>query len=128
MTTLELLKLDRTGLETYDYIVNNLDGCEENMPFLTENLLRADSNGQFLTSTAIFLNSVDKEQFKIWIDKMVKGAIDKDRERRYIGLLLEALWGPDYSEKSDTLNAADDNFRRIYKRIFPKSAGKNETI
>lgn len=53
------------------------------------------------------------------IDKLVKGAIDRDKERRYIGDLLESLWGKDYAERAQSLISSDDNFRRIYKRVFP---------
>lgn len=121
---MEQLKADKTGLETYDYLVNNLESCETNMDFLTENLLRADNNGQYLTSTAIFLNSVDKNKYVIWTDRMIKGAIEKDRERKYIGKLLEAIWGSDYKNNSEALKKSDDNFRRIYKRIYPDSPEK----
>ena len=49
-------------------------------------------------------------------------AIEKDRERAYIGQLLAELWGEDYAEHADEISARDDNFRRIYKRLFPSSA------
>ena len=48
--------------------------------------------------------------------------IEKDRERAYIGQLLAELWGEDYAEHADEISARDDNFRRIYKRLFPSSA------
>lgn len=51
---------------------------------------------------------------------MVAAAIEKDRERRYIADLLESLYGADYRDRVDQLNASDDNFRRIYKRVYPK--------
>ena len=51
---------------------------------------------------------------------MASNYIDKDRERKYIGSLLEALWGADYHDNADKLRETDDNFRRIYKRMFPK--------
>ena len=44
---------------------------------------------------------------------------DKDRERVYIGSLLTDIWGPDYMDKASELAAADNNFRRIYKRLYP---------
>ena len=122
--TMDQLKADKNGLETYDYIVNNLDSCAGNMEFLTENLLKADTTGQYLTSTAIFLNKVGKERFGKWIDRLIEGAIAKDRERRYIGSLLEAIWGVDFKDRSSELNQIDDNFRRIYKRIYPENAEK----
>ena len=50
----------------------------------------------------------------------MEGAIEKDRERRYIGSLLEALWGSDYEEHVAELKETDNNFRRIYRRIHPE--------
>lgn len=117
--TLKSLSGDTDGMATYDYIVNNVDTCLDSMPELVENLRRVDISGQFLASTARFLCAVDREKFSGWITPLVEGAIEKDRERRYIGSLLQALWGNDYKERADELRAEDDNFRRIYKRIYP---------
>ena len=54
--------------------------------------------------------------------RLIECAIDKDRERRYIGTLLEGIWGPDYQSRAAELRETDDNFRRIYKRIYPQGA------
>ena len=110
-------------MATYDYLVNHVADCLANMDFITDNLLRADQTGQFLASSARFLSSVDKITFNPWIGKLIEGAIDKDRERRYIGSLLEAIWGKDYKDRADSLKEEDDNFRRIFKRLYPKEAG-----
>ena len=110
---------DEDGMATYDYIVNNVDSCMEHMPELVENLRRADISGQFLASTARFLCAVDREKFSSWLQPLLEGAIEKDRERRYIGSLLQAIWGSDYKERADELKASDDTFRRIYKRVYP---------
>lgn len=123
MTELKDLKADTDGLMTYDYLVNHVPDCLPEMDFLTENLLRADSTGQFLASSARFLSSIDSITFATWIGRLIEGAIDKDRERRYIGSLLEAVWGADYKERAEELKKTDDNFRRIYKRIYPKHSG-----
>lgn len=117
--TLKSLAGDKDGMATYDYIVNNVETCLDSMPELVENLRRVDISGQFLASTARFLCAVDREKFSEWLTPLVEGAIEKDRERRYIGSLLQAIWGPDYMERSEALKAEDDNFRRIYKRIYP---------
>lgn len=117
--TLKSLAGDKDGMATYDYIVNNVDTCLESMPELVENLRRVDISGQFLASTARFLCAVDREKFSSWLTPLIEGAIDKDREHRYIGSLLQALWGADYMERAETLKENDDNFRRIYKRIYP---------
>lgn len=117
--TLKSLSGDQDGMATYDYIVNNVDTCLDEMDTLVENLRRVDICGQFLASTARFLSAVDAEKFSRWIAPLIEGAIEKDRERRYIGSLLQAIWGADYMERADQLKLSDDNFRRIYKRIYP---------
>ena len=116
---LKNLNGDQDGMATYDYIVNNVDSCLESMPELIANLRRADISGQFMASTARFLCAVDREKFSEWIQPLVEGAIEKDRERRYIGSLLQAIWGSDYKERAEELKASDDTFRRIYKRVYP---------
>ena len=110
---------DQDGMATYDYIVNNVESCLESMPELIDNLRRVDISGQFLASTARFLCAVDREKFSGCIQPLVEGAIEKDRERRYIGSLLQAIWGADYKDRADELKASDDTFRRIYKRVYP---------
>ena len=120
--TSKILAADTDGMATYDYIVNNVDECLGQMPELVANLIRVDVSGQFLASTARFLAAVDRERFNEWIGPLVQGAIEKDRERRYITSLLEAIWGADYKERAEELRATDDIFRRHYKRVYPVGA------
>lgn len=117
---LKKLRKDEDGLETYEYIANNIGNCDELMPELVENIIKVDRNGQFSVSTARYLAAIDKEKYADCIDSLVKASIDKDRERKYIPDLLSSLWGTDYEEHAEMLAASDDNFRRIYKRVFPK--------
>lgn len=121
MTELEKLKSDASGLETYDYIVNNVPECLNDMDFLSSNLSNADSTGKYLASSVKFLVSFGNEDFRPWIYRLIDATIEKDRERRYIGGLLEAVWGADYAERAEELKNTDDNFRRIYKRIYPSA-------
>lgn len=123
MTDLKSLAKDVDGMATYDYLANHVADCLEDMDFITENLLRTDSTGQYLASSARFLSSVNREVFSPWIGRLIEGAIEKDRERRYIGSLLEAVWGENYLENVERLKKEDDNFRRIYKRIYPEKSG-----
>ncbi len=116
---LKNLENDTDGMATYDYIVNHVDSCSDIMPALIDNMLRVDMTGQFLASSARFLAAVDRATFEPWLAPLIEGAIDKDRERKYIGSLLEALWGSDYHDRADELKESDDNFRRIYKRVYP---------
>lgn len=110
---------DADGMAIYEYIVNNVETCHDEMEPLVEQLKRADSTGQFLASTARFLAAIDRNKFEDCLAPLIEGAIDKDRERRYIGSLLEAIWGADYLERADQLRASDDIFRRLFKRVYP---------
>ncbi|MDE5796301.1 MAG: hypothetical protein K2H75_04260 [Muribaculaceae bacterium] len=116
----KILENDPDGMETYEYIVNNSDSCDAEMDALVANLRKVDTTGQFLASSARFLSAMDYERYEPWLPLLIEGAIDKDRERRYIGSLLEAIWGADYMERAEELRASDDNFRRIYKRIYER--------
>lgn len=122
MKKIEELKKDTDGMETYDYLVNHVPDCVDEMDYITENLLRVDKSGQFLASSARYLSSVDRATFDKWISRLIEGAIERDRERRYIGSLLASVWGENYKENAEQLRKDDDNFRRIYKRIFEKEA------
>lgn len=122
---LKHLENDPDGMMTYEFIANNFETCDELMPELVENLIRVDHTGQFLASSARFLAAVDRDKFSPWLSPLIEGAIGKDRDRRYIGSLLEAIWGSDYMEHAEELRASDDNFRRIYKRIYPGSGASS---
>lgn len=116
------LEADPDGLSTYEYIANHIDNCAEDMDTLVDNMARVDLTGQFIISAARYLHAIDAEGFAPYIDRLVAFGIEKDRERRYLGALMEQFYGPDYTEKAAELSAADNNFRRIYKRLFPQSA------
>ena len=119
-STIKELEKDVDGLLTYEYIANNIGVIDEEIDWLADNLIKVDGSGQFLVSAARYLNAVDKEHFSVTIDKMVSAAIDRDRERAYIGYLLQSLYGDDYLERAEELRLSDNNFRRIYKRLYPK--------
>ena len=78
-----------------------------------------DLNGQFVVSTARYLCAIDSERYADSIDVLVKAAIEKDREHKYLGDLIAGIYGADYKERAAELSATDDNFRRIYKRLYP---------
>ena len=118
--TLKKLKRDEDGLATYEYIANNIGHCDDVMPDLVDNIISVDRTGQFLVSTARYLAVINKVKYADSIDRLVKAAIEKDREHKYIPDLLSSIWGEDYESRVDELNASDDNFRRIYKRVYPK--------
>lgn len=110
------------GMKIYEFIVDNAESSDLQMGDMVMKLRNADTTGQFLCSTARYLAAVDRERFDSWIAPLVEGAIEKDRDRRYIGSLLEALWGADYRDRVEELKVSDDNFRRIYKRLYESSA------
>jgi len=114
------LKADESGLLSYEYIANNIaNGLEQDMPALVDHLIATDRTGQFVVSTARYLNAIDREKYAGSIDLLVKAAIAKDREHVYLGDLAASLWGSDYKDRAAELCATDDNFRRIYKRLYP---------
>lgn len=113
------LSKDSDGLLTYEYIANHIGDDDLDIDWLTNNMIAVDQNGQFIVSAARYLAAIDRKGFDDAISRLAAAAIDKDREHRYIADLLPSLWGPDFEQHVDELRKADDNFRRIYKRIHP---------
>ena len=116
--TKKILDNDTNGLLTYEYIANNMGSIDNDMPALVENMIQKDRTGQFVVSTARYLNAIDREKYASSIDLLVKAAIAKDRDHVYLGYLATSLWGADYKEHAEELSATDDNFRRIFKRLY----------
>ena len=94
----KLLDNDTNGLLTYEYIANNMGSIDEDLPELVENMILKDRTGQFVVSTARYLNAIDREKFSSSIDLLVKAAIAKDRDHVYLSYLASSLWGADYKE------------------------------
>ena len=115
------LAADPDGLKTYEYLANHIDTCRADIDELVENIARVDLTGQFLASAARYLNAIDPEVFADPVHKLVAVAIDRDREHRYLPDILLSIYGPDYQERATELQACDNNFRRIYKRVFPST-------
>lgn len=121
-TDLKALRADSDGLLTYEYLANHIGECgPDEIDALVDNMERVDLSGQFLASAARYLHAIDPEGFAPAIRTLVAGAIDKDREHRYLPGLLQGLYGSDYESRAAQLCLCDDNFRRIYKRLFPTS-------
>lgn len=120
---LKALRQDPDGLLTYEYLANNIGQCvPEDIDALIDNMGRVDLSGQFLASAARYLHAIDSEGYAPAIRALVAAAIDKDREHRYLPDLMIGLYGTDCLERSAQLCAADDNFRRIFKRLYPTTA------
>lgn len=116
------LKLDNDGLLTYEYIANHIDTLTENdLDDLVEIMTETDLTGQFLASAARYLHAIDPENYAKAVNRLVAATIDKDREHRYLADVLNSLYGPEYHAKAAELSATDNNFRRIYKRLYPNS-------
>lgn len=113
------LAKDNTGLLTYEYIANNIGSVEPIMTDLIKNIIDVDKTGQFVVSAARYLNAINAQKYAADIDILIKAAIIKDRDRAYLPALASSIWGSDYREKAADLAANDDNFRRIYKRLYP---------
>ena len=86
---------------------------------LVDNIIKVDKTGQFVVSTARYLNAIDRQVYAPQIDRLIKASIVADRERVYLASLAASIWGDDYKENAVQLKASDDNFRRIYKRLYP---------
>lgn len=112
------LSKDTDGLLTYEYIANHIGDEDFDISRLVDNMIDVDRTGQFVVSAARYLAAIDPKGFDSAIDRLIKAAIDKDREHRYIPDLLPSLWGKDYETRAEELISTDDNFRRIHKRVF----------
>ena len=112
------LEKDSNGLLTYEYIANNIDSCFEDMDWLVSNMIAVDLSGQFVASAARYLYAIDADGYKEFISQLIAAVIEKDREHRYLPDLIQGIWGDDYAQRVEELSK-DDNFRRIYKRLYP---------
>lgn len=115
------LTKDPNGLTTYEYLANNINHVDPILPELVENIINVDRTGQFIVSTARYLHAINHEKYAAQIDTLIKAAISRDREHRYLGDLIADIWGSDYRDHAEELCQSDDNFRRIYKRLYPTS-------
>lgn len=120
---LKALSSDPDGLTTYEFIANNIETLDaSDIEALASNMIKVDAAGQFTASAARYLNAIDAEANRDAVRRLVAATIDKDREHRYIADLLPSIWGKDYQLRVEELKASDNNFRRIYKRLFPTSS------
>ena len=115
----KVLEKDSEGLLTYEYIANNIDSCFEDMDWLVANMIKVDMTGQYVASAARYLYAIDSQKYATYISQLIAAVIEKDREHRYLPDLIQGIWGDDYASRADELNSSDDNFRRIYKRLYP---------
>lgn len=120
--TKKKLAKDTDGLLTYEYIANHIDGDSQMMDELVDNMITVDRTGQFTVSAARYLSAVGSKLYAKQISRLVAAAIDKDREHRYIADLLPSIWGNDYAARAEVLIESDNNFRRIFKRLYPANA------
>ncbi len=116
------LAADTDGLKCYEYLANNIETCENDLNEIIDMLVHADLKGQFSASAARYLNAIDRERYAAQIDRLVNAAIELDREHAYLPSLLQGLYGEDYLDHAAELSERDDNFRRIYKRLYPSAA------
>ena len=112
---------DPNGLLTYEYIANHIDALDDVAKGeLVDNMIMVDVSGQFLASASRYLYAINPEKYAMHISRLIGAVIDKDREHRYLQSLLIGIWGEDYETRAETLNVTDNNFRRIYKRVYSK--------
>ena len=119
---LKSLADDTDGLVCYECLANNISEITDpELTQLIDRMIAVDHNGQFLASTAKYLHAIDPARFAQAIKTLVSATIDKDREHRYLADLMAAIYGPDCLANADQLTLTDNNFRRIYKRLYPKA-------
>lgn len=121
MTQEELgkVKEDTAGLKTYEFMVNHLDELtDDQLVDVIDHMATVDHSGQYLASGVRYMNGVDRAKYSSHISRMTSMIIDRDREHRYISELITSLYGADYYDHVKEL-AKDNNFRRMYKRLFP---------
>ena len=106
-------------MEIYETLVDAESSAPDRLPALVAGLVDSDETGQYLYSGARYLGALDRGRYAPLVNAMVEAAIDRDREHRYISQLLPALWGDDFMARAEQLRISDNNFRRIYKRIYP---------
>lgn len=118
---IKALASDCDGLANYEYLANNIGRCDDDIPAIIDNMQRVDLTGQYMASAARFLHAIDAEHYAEAVRRLVALTIDRDRERRYLGDLMTSIYGEDYAERTSQLITTDNNFRRMYKRLFPDS-------
>ena len=116
------LQADADGLKSYEFIANHIEDGVEDIDKAIDNMVRVDTTGQFLASAARYLNAINPEKFADQIDRLVAATLARDREHRYLADVLQGIYGEDYEARAEELIANDNNFRRIYKRLFPSKA------
>lgn len=115
------LKADTDGLLSYEYLANNIETCPvEDLDAVIDNIINVNTMGQFTTSAARYLNAIDAQRYAPQVARLVEATIDTDREHRYLPTLAASIYGADYKERAEELSASDNNFRRLYKRIYQK--------
>lgn len=115
------LEKDPDGLITYEYLANHLENMSaEELDAVIDNMARVDLSAQYLASGARYLHALDGDFFATQVKRMVALTIDRDREHRYIADLMTAIYGTDYTARAVELATDDNNFRRMYKRLYPE--------
>lgn len=118
--TAKLLQAD--GLACYECLANNIASLTpDQIRTVADTMRRVDLNGQFMASAARYLHATDPAAHAEAVKMLVEGVIDKDREHRYLGALMSAIYGEDFESRAAELATTDNNFRRMYKRLFPTS-------
>ncbi len=113
------LAADTDGLIAYEYIANHIEDGLDDIDQLIEYMIKADTTGQIMASTAKYLHAIDHDRFSVQIQALVEATIDRDREHRYLAGILNGIYGADYESRAQQLSETDNNFRRIYKRLYP---------
>ena len=115
------LAADTDGRAAYEYIANHIEDGLDDIDAVIEYMAKADTTGQIMASTAKYLHAIDHDRFEKQIQALVEATIGRDREHRYLADILIGIYGPDYEQRAEELIETDNNFRRIYKRLYPNN-------
>lgn len=117
----KILAEDNEGLLTYEYLANHIGQCDSDLDAIIENLRRVDLTGQYMASAARYLHAIDPQCYAEAVRMLTALTIDRDREHRYLPSLMVSLYGDDFHAHATQLSQSDNNFRRMYKRLYPTS-------
>lgn len=109
----------KSALDAYEILVNQPSMPSEQLAGIIDTLILLDRDGKYCVSAVKYLIVNNIPQTDPLCIKLCDAAIDKDRERNYLPMLMESLFGSDYQNMAEEMLKQNDIFRRIYKRIYP---------
>ena len=76
----KILDDDTNGLLTYEYIANNMGTVDADLPALIDNMIMKDRTGQFVVSTARYLNAINMQLMDVTEDEVLQFINEREEE------------------------------------------------